>query len=196
MKVMSRDFTVTEKILLTVLVLILVGLAYYYFVDQPVRATVTSLHAEESTLQSELTTTQARIAYLEKIRDYLVTLQEDDNMSYMGSYNNSEAEVRFLNDILANTLQYSISFANVTRNNNQIRRSFTLQYRTENYAAAQDIMTQLLRGRNRCLIGDVKCSIDPSTGFVTMNQSATFYETMVGGAPDAGLPADAGAVNR
>lgn len=196
MKVMSRDFTRAEKLLLLLLVLILLGLAYYYFVDQPVHSTIDSYNAEYDMMKTEFDAVQARITYLQKIQDSLLALQEDDNMTYMGSYNNSEAEVRFLNDILANTLQYSISFANVTRSNNQIRRSFTLQYQTENYASAQDIMSQLLRGKNRCLIGDVKCSIDPTTGFVQMSQSATFYETMVGGTPDAGLPADAAAANR
>ena len=46
MKVMSRDFTLLEKLMLILLVLILLGLAYYYFVDQPVRSTVTSYNVE------------------------------------------------------------------------------------------------------------------------------------------------------
>ena len=38
MKVLSRSFSLKEKILLLLLSLILVGLAYYQFVDQPVRS--------------------------------------------------------------------------------------------------------------------------------------------------------------
>ena len=50
MKVMSRDFTTAEKILLVLLVVVLLGLGYYYFVDQPVRSTVSSHDAETSAL--------------------------------------------------------------------------------------------------------------------------------------------------
>ena len=46
----------------------------------------------------------------------------------------------------------------------------------------------------RCLVGDVQCSqiIGPNyeTGYFTVSATATFFETMVGGTPDAGLPAE------
>ena len=105
----------------------------------------------------------------------------------MGSYNNSKAEVAFLNDILAQTENYSISFSDVTRNGEQIRRYFVLQYQTKNYAAAEEITRKLCEGEYRCLVGDVKCNVS-TDGKVTINESATFYETMAGGTPDAGLP--------
>lgn len=195
MRVMSRDFTLTEKIMLGLLIVILLGLGYYYFVDQPTRQTIANSEAEAAALQSELDVLQAQIMHLQSIKNSMDQLAEEGNLSWMASYNNSEAEVRFLNDILANTVQYAVSFANVSRVGDQIRRSFTLQYMTQDYRAAQDIMQKLLTGTNRCLIGDVRCAIN-ANGTVTMNQSATFYETMVGGTPDAGLPADTAAVNR
>ena len=188
MKVMSRNFTTAEKILLIILALILVGLVYYQFVDRTVRAAITASEAEYRDVHTELDGMQQRIAYLTGVQNNLDALKEEGNLSWMGSYNNSKQEVAFLNDILADTLEYSITFANVTRSGNQIRRSFTLQYRTQGYEAAQNIMTRLLQGRNRCLVGDVRCTINGKDGTVVMNQSATFYETMVGGIPDAGLP--------
>jgi hypothetical protein len=194
MKIMSRDFTRAEKLLLLVLVVILLGLGYYYFVDQPVRSTIANYEAETASLQSELDVYEAQLTHLRQVQNSMDQLQKEGNLSWMGSYNNSEAEVRFLNDILATTLQYSIAFADVTRSGNQIRRSFTLQYRTRDYQEAQDIMSRLLTGRNRCLIGDVNCSI-ADDGTVTMRQFATFYETMVGGTPDAGLPRDTAVAN-
>ena len=192
MKVMSRDFTMAEKLLLILLAFILVGLGYYYFVDQPVRSTIANYQAEATSLQTELDVLEARIAHLRQVQSSMDELEEKGNLSWMGSYNNSEAEVRFLNDILANTLKYSISFADVSRSGDQIRRSFTLQYKTLNYASAQDITARLCQGENRCLVGDVKCSID-NTGVVTINEAATFFETMVGGTPDAALPKDTAA---
>lgn len=190
MKILSREFTTGEKILILVLVLILLGLMYYYFVDMPVRNAIVSDQAELDTLQSELDAVQNRLSYLTGIRKNLDELQGDNkNLGWMGSYNNSEAEVRFLNDVLASTMKYNINFANVTRDGNQIRRNFSLRFQTANYPEAQDVITRLLRGENRCLMGDMKCSVDES-GTVTIDATATFYETMVDGVEDAVLPSD------
>ena len=195
MKVMSRDFTGKEKALIAVLALILLALVYYYFVDQNVRASLANSESEAQMVQTQLDATQARSMRLQSLQAKMDALEASGQLSYMGSYNNSQAEVAFLNDILANTLEYSVEFANVTRSGDQIRRSFTLQYKTASYAAAQAIMKRLCAGDNRCLMGDVSCAI-ADDGTVTMKQSATFYETMVDGTPDAGLPRDTAAVNR
>lgn len=195
MKIMSRDFTTAEKILLMGLALILVGLAYYYFVDTPVRQAIASSKAEVDTLQLELTSAQKRLSYLEGIQKNIDSLQNQGDLGWMGSYNNSNVEVKFLNDVLANTKRYSINFANVLRNGDQIRRNFTLQFSTRNYAEAQEILTRLLEGENRCLVGDMSCTIN-TDGSVTLTATATFYETLVGGVPDAGLPVDGAAAKR
>ena len=187
MKVMSRNFTLMEKALLVALALILLGLVYYQFVERSVRESITASDSEYKAIHVELDALQKRIDHLTSVQNSLDALKKDGRMSYMGSYNNSKQEVAFLNDILANTLEYSVTFSNVTRTGNQIRRSFTLQYKTAGYEAAQDIITRLLEGRNRCLVGDVRCTI-AKDGTVTMTQSATFFETMVGGTADAGLP--------
>ena len=71
---------------------------------------------------------------------------------------------------------------------------FTLQYETTSYKTAQKILESLCESRDRCLVGDIRCNIT-ETGTTTVNAAATFYETMVGGTPDAGLPTDSAAVN-
>lgn len=195
MKIMSRDFTTKEKVLIAVLALVLLALAYYYFVDQNVRTSIANSESEAQSIRTQLDAVEQRITHLQSLQAKMDALKEAGQLSYMGSYNNSKAEVAFLNDILANTLQYSVDFDNVTRSGDQIRRSFTLQYKTASYAAAQQIMKKLCAGDNRCLMGDVSCAI-ADDGTVTMKQSATFYETMVGGTADAALPRDSAAANR
>lgn len=195
MKIMSRDFTRTEKLLIVLLIFVLLILAYYQFVDKEVRQTIVNAESEAEMLQTELTVAEKRLVELKSTQAELDKLEAEGRLSWMPSYNGSKAEVAFLNEILADTLQYSITFANVTRNGAQIRRDFTLQYQTVDFEAAQEIMDRLCAGRNRCLVGDVKCRIDKD-GIVTINASATFYETMVGGIPDAGLPADGAAANQ
>ena len=194
MKVMSRDFTTKERILIVLLILVLLGLVYYRFVDQNVRTAIANSESEAQMLQTQLDAAQAKLAAAKKVQKTMDDLEASGELSWMGSYNNSKAEVAFLNNILADTMEYKIDFDNVTRSGDQIRRSFKLQYKTTDYAAAQAIMRKLCAGDNRCLIGDVKCTI-ANDGTVAMQQSATFYETMVGGTPDAALPRDAAAAN-
>ena len=194
MKIMSRDFTRTEKILIMALALILLGLVYYQFVDRPVRQSIANAQAEADMLQTELSAAQARLAAAQKVKNSMDELEASGQMSWMGSYNNSKAEVAFLNSILADTLQYSVSFANVTRAGDQIRRSFTLEYRTASYASAHEIMARLCLSHDRCLVSDASCSLE-NDGVVVVRQAATFYETIVGGTPDAGLPVDSAAAN-
>jgi len=195
MKVLSRNFTRMEKLLIFALILILLGLFYYHFIDRNVKSTIEAANAEYNEMSSQLDTLEAQVKNLTKVQDTMDEMEKQGNLSWMGSYNNSKEELRFLNDILASTLNYSISFSNVTRAGDQIRRSFSLTYRTPSYKAARDIMIQLLEGKNRCLISNVSCSIGRD-GSVSMSESCTFYETMVGGTADAGLPANSAAANQ
>ena len=190
----SRDFTRTEKILILVLVVLLLGLMYYQFVDRAVRSSVDGAQHEKQALQTEIDTTQARLMYLQSLQNKMDAMEAEGKLTYMASYNNSKPEVAFLNDILADTLSYSIQFSRVTRSGNQIRRSFKLKYMTASFRVAREILDKLGDGEFRCLVGDVSCKIS-NDGVTVIEANAIFYETMVGGAADAGLPADAAAAN-
>ena len=132
--------------------------------------------------------------FLRNLQTQLDEMKEKGELSYMPSYNNSKEEVDFINEILGETQRYSIAFANVTRSGAQIRRNFTLQFTTADYTEAEKVLKALSEYKNRCLVGDVSCSINEN-GEVTVNAAAIFYETMADGTPDAGLPADSAAVN-
>ena len=192
MKVLSRDFTLKEKLLLLLLGLVLVGLAYYQFVDQPVRSKIESARAEADSLSMELKTVEAKLERMHRMRDELEDVTAGGSASEMGSYNNSKEEYTVLNDILGSALKYSITFANVTRDNDQIRRNFTFQFTSDDYDAMERMIGELLDNHYRCLIGDLRCTASRDghvmEGNITVNGTATFYETMVGGTPDAGLP--------
>ncbi len=189
---LSRDFTNTEKILIVLLIVLLLGLMYYQFVDKNVRSVTDNAKVEAQSLETQIDEARQRAEKLRNLQNTLDKLEEQGKLSYMGSYNNSKAEVRFLNDLLADTLTYSIDFSSVTRSGNQIRRSFKLKYQTGGFRAAREIIESLLKSDNRCLVSDINCSISTS-GVTNVEANAIFYETMVGGTPDAGLPVDSAA---
>lgn len=198
MKVLSRDFTLKEKILLLILSLALIGLAYYQFIDQPVRRELDAAKYEKETLQIELDAVQMQLAQLKRMEQELENLSKDSTLGVMGSYNNSKAEIALLNDILEDTQQYSIAFSDVTRNGDLIRRNFTLQFTASDYEEAIQILTRLSRSECRCRLGNVYCQSEDGNllkGPVSVSATATFYETMVGGKADAGLPKDQAAAS-
>ena len=203
MKILSRDFTRAEKIILVILALVLVGLAYYQFVYKMVAESIQKAHAEAEAIRVEMTGVNAKIQRMEEMQAELESIQSNPHASYMGSYNNSKEELAFLNDVLGGALQYNNTFSNVTRDGDQIRRNFSLQFTTEDYASMERIISRLCDGKLRCLINDISYSVSRYNYSaadrerygvdwyerVNVNCTATFFETMVGGVEDAGLPA-------
>ena len=135
-----------------------------------------------------------RVGQLTKMREELDKIGE--NADRMESYNNAKAELSLLNNALSNAREYSIAFEDVTRDGDQIRRNFSLEFTADSFDAAKAILMQLTASEYRCLIGDVEYTqgrAGAAAGSVELSATATFYETMVGGKPDAGLPQDTGA---
>ncbi len=197
---MNREVNVKEKVLLVVLVLIILGFAYYRFVDQPVRNNLAKAEAEFSSLQSELTEVRIKIRELQRMQDEIDEITSGGKDSFMPSYNNAKAELALLNDILnESATQYSVAFTNVTRYKDQIRRDFKLEFTTPDYESMKVVINKLTGVDYRCMIGDCSCTMieirnanpnDERTFALSVNATATFYETMVGGTVDAGLPPD------
>lgn len=189
MKVMSREFTTTEKILLVVLSIVLLGLLYYKFVYQTTGDMIQTLEEKADSTQTELDVANVKLQKLNKMKKDLENLGVSGNSSRMESYNNSKKETAFLNKVLSDASDYSVSFEEVTRNGDQIRRSFALQFVTKSYKSAEAAVKKLSEGDYRCLVDDINYSMTDK-GDIYIDLTATFFETMVGGTKDAALPKD------
>ena len=192
MKIWSRDFTRREKATLFGLLILLIGILYFQCVDRPVRTSINAAKAEALEIETEMSVVAAKVRQLTKMQNELDDVKGSGVLSRMESYNNSSAEISFLYDILAETQQYNIEFSDITRNGDQIRRNFSLKFRTRDYDAMRNVITRLCASEYRCLVDEIRCqrTINERESYVTANVTATFYETMVGGKPDAGLPKD------
>ncbi len=189
MKILSRDFTVREKVLLTIMAIILIVLLYFRFVDMPVRDALASAASQKSDKESELAIVNAQLASLQRKQDELNGIVEAEDVSIMPSYNNERNVAKLLNDVLT-PYGYSITFSNVTRDGDQVRRNISLQFHASSYADVEDVLKKLTSSEYRCLIGNVNGTVDTrnANGGYSVSTTMTFYETMVGGTPDAGLP--------
>lgn len=188
MKALSRDFTTREKILLLVLSLALLALGYFQFVYKPTQEALDTAVSTREAMQVELDGLTARLLRLNRMQNEIDQVISDGTVSPMPSYNNSKAELALLNDLLSGTEQYSVSFSNVTRDGDQIRRDFALEFTASDLNMVKAILFRLSGSGYRCLVDDLRCVFSGVTGSVQVSTTATFYETMVGGVPDAGLP--------
>ena len=188
----NRDFNLAERVLLIVLGLLVVGAAYYYCVYLAVNDSLAEAKSRRESLETELSGVQMYNMRMQSMQNEMDTIGVDADTPRMESYNNSKAEIALLNDILVAADQYSISFSGLARDGDQIRRSFELRFTAKDFNTAEAILARLSRSRCRCLIGDVSCSSlrdKEHPEAVNLSLVATFYETLVGGTPDAGLPA-------
>lgn len=196
MKIMSRDFTTREKIMLLVLTLILLAAGYYAVIDQPIRTAINEAKSQQDELNTELMLLQTKAASLSRMQSELDSIEQSGSLGKMGSYNNSKAELDELNQLLQDANTYDISFSDVTRDGDLIRRSFSLTFSASDYDKAADLVNRLCAGEWRCIVSDLRyvaAGDDLNTGSVNVGVTATFYETMQGGKADSGLPADTSA---
>lgn len=192
MRLLSRDFTIKEKVLLGILALILIGLLYYQFVDVPVRDTIRRCEDAKASLEIELEAVQVRIDQLEKMKNEIDKVQLNGTLKRMPSYNNSKNVNKLLNDVLGD-MGYTITFSEATRDGDQVRRNITIQFNAPDNASVRRVLDQLVENEYRCLIGNVICNsprYNVADGNVVVNVTVTFFETTVGGVVDVGLPTD------
>ena len=192
MKIMTRDFNTKEKVLLLLLAIILIILAYYWFIETPVSEGLEKAEGQKQALKVELEAVNTRVAKLQKMQNEIDGITKDGLLRQMPSYNNSKNVNKLLNDVLGD-MGYSITFSNVTQSGDQIRRNISLHFIAPDYKTVRTVLSKLSNGEYRCLLGDIHCSSKEGAiaeDEVTVSATLTFFETMVGGTPDAGLPAE------
>ena len=151
MKILTKDFSTNEKILIAVLLAVILSAAYYLFVYRTVDENINALVSDRQALESQLQIVTEQVERLEAMSQQL---GNDTVRSYMPSYNSSKKELDFLNGTLSGTDDYMVNFTTLTRNGDQINRGFKLQFTAKNFAQAENIFKTLEDSEIRCLIGD------------------------------------------
>lgn len=195
MEVLKREFSQNEKLLLAILFLVMLAGGYYLLVDTPVREGMADVQSQIDAATIERDAVNAKLAEIAEMEAELSKMEGTKiYRSHMPSYNAAKQELDFLNETLGNALDYFIGFSKVTRDGNQIRRGFTLQYKAKDFEDAQKIMSMLESSSIRCVVNDF--SVTPVMGTsiqgsqLQVSAVATFFETMAGGENDNELPAD------
>lgn len=189
MKIFTRAFTRKEKVLIVILAVILLGLAYYRFVDMNVRSAMEEATNAIEVNQSEVDISSAQLARLSNM-DQELDSYEAGGTSYVASYNNVKEELAMLDQILGQVSDYSISLSDPVLSGDLIRRNVAIRFTAGSYSEAFSVVRAFNTSELRNIINNISFSSSSNRNgdeTVSMNLNLTFYETIVGGVPDAGL---------
>ena len=190
LKKLNRELTTREKFLLLILALIMIGAAYYFYVYEPSISQIKRLEQKQADLELEITEAEVKMEEIQKMKKEMDSIVEGTpEYTYMPSYNYEKQEISYLQDILtASTKEYHINFS--------------LSFTVSGYEDAKKIIKELEGSDIRCIIGDMSVGFDKSgkgdnevdkdlfEKDITIDCSATFYETVNDAVEDLELPAD------
>lgn len=173
---MSREFTRREKVLLLVLAVLVLGMTYYLLIHQPTTSQITEITAEQSQADSDLMLAQATHAQLVHMQEELAELAASGvQETEVPLYDNLQLVMNHLNEILAGTSDYSLSFQPVDLSEEFVRRTIQMTFSCPDYNQARQIITVLASGPYRCQIGDLQLSAGQQ-GSVSVTMSITYFE--------------------
>ena len=142
---------------IAVLALLLLGVIYYFVIQQPVQNDTDSINSEKSQVQSEIDTYQTLLLQKQMMQKKIDELMEeyDGNPPELPIYNNMKSIVNELNLILGDTDTYSVQFGSIDRSDNVIRQPISIEFECENYDTTMEKLRAIRDSLNTYLIVDL-----------------------------------------
>lgn len=187
---LSKQFTRREKVLMTVLALLMVGAAYFFAVHQPVEASLEQIAARRDEAGLEVMVLEAKQARLDEMRRELEEILAQPNAPETPKYDNLQQLMVFLNAIMGPATDYSLSFQNVEapEEGQIVRRVVDMSFTCTDYGAARAAVEHLRDCPFRCQIGALTMAPAgagqdaPAAGLtggaVQVSLSITFFESL------------------
>lgn len=178
---LSRKFTMREKVLLLVMAVMLLGLFYYQVVYKQTERMISEYDTID--LESELTIVQGKAARKKKMEQEMAEGGQKAT-GVVASYNNITNEINELNAILANADTFTLDFGEAKAEGTTVRRDIQVSFHTGSYAKMKELLQQLHDCKYRCLIRNVSVSANDSNkkginsgSDINVSLTVTFYET-------------------
>ena len=183
MKILTRELSGREKLVLLIMILALLALMFYYFVAKPISNGISEARTAASDLSMQADILETRALQLEQISEELSSIKSGSVVSTLPDYNNENAEVEFLHDVLSTAEEYSIRFSAAEQDEGGalVRRPVSIEFTAADYATAENILGRLYGSSDRCIIMTVKTEAQGQKGVsaesVEISCSVVFYET-------------------
>lgn len=179
---MHREFTTREKVLLLVLAVVLLAVGYFRFFFTPVQNEISTQQQRQEELENSVLLEQTKLLQLEKMQEKIDKIKASGTVpdAEVPDYDNIEKVMLQLNGILAQAQEYSLSFGEISEDENgTISRPVELSFAAGSYASAREIINQLYQCPYRCAVSDISEQAEndlSSDSTVHVDLTVTFYE--------------------
>ena len=178
----NYNHTARERAMLGLLLILLLGMGYYLGFYLPLQQELTAICATTDELDSQIFTASAKVAEMDTMEAELdrILTQSGGDPAQIAPYDNKEAVLGLLHDILSRTQSYTLSFADpVIQPEGTVRRNISMVFHCGDYATARTVIQELTASPWRCLITNlslVSDNDDLTEGSVRVTATITFFE--------------------
>lgn len=179
---MKNRITSREKVLLTILVLLIIGSMYYLLFYTPTKEKIVNYEAELSEIEDVIILSEVRVTHMEKMQKELDALKIEagvlNTIKETPLFDNSRKLMESLHVILAAASEYEVSFNSAEVTDRIVRRDVTLNYESVTYSQAKKILQNIHDDRYPCIIKDVRMESNADGEFVYTMVTLTYFEYM------------------
>lgn len=177
------QFSKREKALLALLVVILVGLAWYMFVFRYTSAETTRLDSEIESAQTLILADTARVASMDQMQSDIDARKAEGAIpTEMPDYDNLQPLMAELNTIMSMADSYSLSFDKVEDpEDGYVKRGADISFECASYASAESLVDALANAKYPCMVESVRISDSSyrSTSRAGAKATAAVYVTFL-----------------
>lgn len=177
---MTRRFTLREKILLLIFILILLVGLYFFFVFYPVHNSLTEIDTEKQALEDRIMIQEARKGIYDDMKEELeeIFALPEDQITYMpDSDNRQDLMIKF--HAIFEGIEETINYGSANLSNGIYSRTFSFSFNISSFEEAKRVVTELTRTGYRCLLNNISVSPSNSSdieeGSLHISTSITFY---------------------
>ena len=173
---MAKKFTPRERVLLVVLIILLVFCGYYFLFYTPTNERLASLEQQNVTLDGQIAEVDAKVVRMNEMKAELekITSASEGELKELPAYDNRANVMNSLSAILADALQYNVSFSTVDEEDSTVRRNISLSYTCDSFQTAKSILQRINDGEYTCLIKN--CNISNGGTACTVSVELTYFE--------------------
>lgn len=178
--VMTRRFTLREKVLLGLLIVILLIGLYFFLVHYPIENRLEEIASERDEVEMQIEIAEAREKIYNDMQEELqdIFTQPADEITYMPKYDNIQVLMSKFNEIFLD-LEPRMTFSSVIIENGIVTRPISFSFQAPSYEKAKEVLIELTGTGFRCLLSNI--TVSPSSGSIfsdslTVSGTITFYE--------------------
>ena len=192
---LNREFSLREKLMLIVCLVLATAILYYQFVHKGIGQQIRN--ASTQLIQEEIMKEQNMAATINKM---MQVIEENDQEQHgkLSVYNNLGAEISYIGSITSGVSDVNLVWNNPILRGTTVRRSVRVSFVAPGYEEAKQILNQFVHCPFRCLIQDMTISDNTKNtdktkkglkdgNSIQVSFTATFFETTEGATTTEGL---------